>query len=201
MILRVSHVALTAALGLAAWTSIAAAAAPNVVEFGETLLLSGVVPSGEAGARVTVLARAYGRSGFTRIASVQTTTAGRWRYKARPRIHTTYRVEWQGIPSKVVVADVAPRLDLAVTDGVVLAKAAAARSFEGKYVVLQLRTPGAHWRAVRKLVLDSRSTARTRQALPRGRSDLRIVMPRNQAGPGYVGAVSSTFTFINQASG
>jgi hypothetical protein len=200
MMVRGGRMALVAALVLAVSTGIAAGAA-SVVEFGETLLLSGTVPSGGAGARVTVLERPFGKTRFTPIATVRTTGGGRWRYRVTPRIHTTYRAAWQGIPSRHIVADVAPRLDVDMTNGVVTAKATAARSFEGKYVVLQLRRPGTRWRAVRKLFLDERSTARARQKLPLGRSELRVLMPRDQASPGYVGSVSPTFTFINNRGG
>jgi hypothetical protein len=43
---------------------------------------------------------------------------------------------------------------------------------------------------LRKVQLDARSAARVVVALPKGVSDLRVTMSVNQAGAGFLGAIS-----------
>jgi hypothetical protein len=60
-------------------------------------------------------------------------------------------------------------------------------------VQLQRRT--AHgWSTIRHLSLSVRSRAEFRATLPKGHSTLRIAFSVNQAGAGYLGAISKTLS-------
>jgi hypothetical protein len=69
----------------------------------------------------------------------------------------------------------------------------AARSFAGKFVLVQrLASTGAT--TLRKVTLDSSSTATFKVRMHRGSSQLRGVMPTSQAAPGYIAGFSNVLT-------
>lgn len=177
--------------------AVAAAAADEAVLYGDTFLLSGTVEREGAGRLVIVLARPHGRAAYSEVGRVRTTAGGRWRYTARPLIRTLYRARIGRLQSTPVVVDVEPRIRLRLTRGRFAASVRAARSFSGKFVVLQRRTSGP-WRDLRRLVLDARS-ATTFTVAPRPtRTQIRLVMPGSQVGPGYVAARSPVFTLTGR---
>jgi hypothetical protein len=69
-----------------------------------------------------------------------------------------------------------------------LTSVTASRSLVGRTVVLQRRAR-ERWTFVRRAVLRRR-IQRVQARLPDGVSRLRIVMPRREAGPGYLAGVS-----------
>jgi hypothetical protein len=142
---------------------------------------------------VVVLARPHGRSAYREIGRVRTTAGGRWRYTARPLIRTFYRARIGTLQSTPVVVDVEPRIRLRLAGGRFTASVRAARSFSGKYILLQSRTRGP-WRTERRLVLGERSATVFTYGPVRNRTLLRLVMPASQVGPGYVAARSGVFT-------
>jgi hypothetical protein len=179
---------------------VAAAAAPaqdGAVLYGDTFLLSGSVDREGAGAVVVVLARPHGRAGYSEVARVRTTAGGRWRYTARPRIRTLYRARVGQLLSTPVAVDVEPRLTLRVSRGRFVATVRAGRSFARKFVVLQRRTSGP-WRDVRRLVLDPKSATSFTFGHSSTRTQIRLVMPPSQVGPGYVAARSRVITLLSR---
>jgi hypothetical protein len=185
--------AATAVLGLGAsaavGVAVAAAQAGGAVLYGDSFLLSGDVEQNGSRVVVVVLARPHGSGRFREVARVRTTSGGAWRYNARPAIRTIYRARAGDVLSDPVVVDVEPRIVLRGTRGRFTASVRAGRSFAGRFVVLQRRR-GGPWVGVRRLVLDRRSSTRFSYLPPVGRTEIRLLMPRSQVGPGYVAARS-----------
>jgi hypothetical protein len=163
------------------------------VLYGDSFLLSGAVEENGAGLVVVVLARPHGNGNFREVARVRTTSGGAWRYNARPAIRTVYRARVGRLLSEPVVVEVEPRIALRTSRGRFTASVRAARSLGGKFVVLQRRTSGA-WTNVRRLVLDSRASTSFAYSPPARRTEIRLLMPRSQVGPGYVAARSGIIT-------
>jgi hypothetical protein len=185
-----------AVAGLVA-AAIAQGQAEPPVLYGDTFVLSGTVENDGAGTVVVVLARPHGRAAYREVGRVRTTAGGRWRYIARPAIRTLYRARIGRLQSTPVAVDVEPRIRLRGSGGRFTASVRAARSFSGKFVLLQQRTRGP-WQNVRRLVLDDRSATTFTYANPTTRTQIRLSMPRSQVGPGYVAARSLVFTLLRR---
>jgi hypothetical protein len=187
--------------GLSTLGVVAVAAAQSsggAVLYGDTFLLSGSVEREGAGSVVIVLARPHGRAAYSEVGRVRTTAGGRWRYSARPSIRTLYRARIGRLQSTPVRVDVEPRIDLRGTRGRFTAKVRAARSFAGRFVVLQRRTSGTRWQYVRRLVLGEGSVASFTFGQSSTRTQIRLLMPSSQVGPGYVAARSPVFTLLGR---
>jgi hypothetical protein len=192
------RVALVALVAAAVGVPLAAGAVQPVV-YGKAITLSGQVPSQTAGEAVIVLARPYGQSKFHRVGATTTTRSGRWAYDARPAIQTTYIAAWGGTTTETVEVHVSPRLDLNLHGGVLTATARTVRSLRGRAVFVQLRRDTGTWRGVLRLVLDASSSAKSAFAAPHGRSELRLYMPKSEAGAGYEAGYSGVFVYSNGA--
>jgi hypothetical protein len=171
----------------------AAQSSDDAVLYGDTFVLSGSVERTGAGSVVIVLARPHGRPRYSEVDRVRTTAGGRWRYVARPAIRTVYRARIGRLLSTPVSVDVEPRISLRGDGGSFTARVRAARSFAGKYVLLQQRTAGP-WQSIRRLTLDEESTTSFTYEITPTRRQIRLFMPRSQVGPGYVAARSSVIT-------
>src|SRR6266581_4792527 len=163
-------------------------AKPTVV-FGGTDVLSGTVANKQAGEPVKVLAQAYGDATFLPLATVTTTTGGAWTYTATPQIQTAYEAQWTTSTSRSVSVKVRPALTLTKVSlsgahGTFSVKAAANRSFAGKFVLVQ-RLAASGVVQMKKVVLDSTSSATFTIRVQPGNSRLRAVMPTSQTEPGY----------------
>jgi hypothetical protein len=153
----------------------------------------------QAGQKVDVLGRQYGQAAFAPLATVDTATDGAWTYTASPTIQTAYEAKWLTATSRTVAVKVQPQLTLTkvsvsgVSSGTFSVKATANRSFAGKFVLVQrLAASGAT--QLKKVVLDSGSSATfTIRAQP-AHSRLRAVMPTSQTQPGYVATQSAVLT-------
>lgn len=170
-----------------------------VVTFGGSVTLSGSVDSHQPGQKVDVLGRQYGQATFAPLATVDTATDGAWTYTASPTIQTAYEAKWLTATSRTVSLKVQPQLTLTkvsvsgVSSGTFSVNATANRSFAGKFVLVQrLAASGAT--QLKKVVLDSGSSATfTIRAQP-VHSRLRAVMPTSQTQPGYVATQSAVLT-------
>jgi hypothetical protein len=195
-----------AVAGLA--TTVAGTAAPNkavtikasrpIVVYGAAVTLSGKVAMPQSGEKVDVLADPYGSEGVNLIASVDTTAGGRWTFDAKPTIQTTYAARWNGETSPTVGVKVRPAIKLVLGAisgrlGTFTTTATAARAFAGKFVLVQ-RLTSAGALIVKKVTLDSSSSATFRVRRHTGRSRVRVVMPTSQAAPGYVTGFSNVLT-------
>jgi hypothetical protein len=163
--------------------------------YGQSVVLSGVVPLQKQGEIVTVFAQPYGQGSPQLIATVATNAAGAWSFTVKPAVLTSYQASWQGGFSQPTVVGVRPVISLKrVGTTRFTTRVAAAHSFARRTVKVQRQTKAGTWVTVKQVRLGSRSSAVFRVALPRGTSHLRIAMSVNQAGAGYLAGFSRTIT-------
>jgi hypothetical protein len=164
---------------------------PSVV-FGNSVTLSGKVSDHKLGEKVEVLAEPSGESSFSTLTNVDTTARGQWTDEVKPTIETSYQAKWKSATSSTVTVKVRPLVTLTLVNlstGTFSTKARAARSFAGKFVLVQrLSSTGAT--TLMKVTLDASSSASFRVRLHHGRSRLRVVMPTSQTAPGYITGTS-----------
>ena len=168
---------------------------PSVV-YGGSVTLSGQVANHKAGETVDVLAEAFGATSFSSLGSVSTTAGGKWSDVVKPTIQTAYRATWMGTTSSTVTVKVRPLITLRLINlaaGRFSTKVTAARSFAGKFVLVQ-RLSSTGVATLKKVTLDAGSSATFRVRLHRGRSRLRVVMPTSQTAPGYITGMSKVLT-------
>jgi hypothetical protein len=168
---------------------------PSVV-YGGSVTLSGKVSNHKAGESVDVLAEAFGTSSFSSLGSVSTTAGGKWADVVKPTIQTSYRATWMGTTSSTVTVKVRPLITLSLMNlsaGRFSTKVVAARSFAGKFVLVQ-RLSSTGVATLKKVTLDAGSSATFRVRLHNGRSRLRVVMPTSQTAPGYITGMSKVLT-------
>ena len=168
---------------------------PSVV-YGGSVTLSGKVSASKAGETVDVLAEASGASSFSSLGSVSTTAGGKWTDVVKPTIETAYHATWKSATSATVTVKVRPLITLTLinlSSGRFSTKATAARSFAGKFVLVQ-RLSSTGMATLKKVTLDTSSSATFRVRLHQGRSRLRVVMPTSQTAPGYITGKSNVLT-------
>jgi hypothetical protein len=185
--------------------AVGAAAPPNavtiglsrpVVVYGGTVKLFGAVSNHKAGEKVTVLAEPLGQSSFTDLGTVDTVSGGNWSDLAKPTIRTSYEAEWKGLTSQSVTVKVRPLISLhlvGLASRTFSTTVTAARSFQGKFVLVQ-RLTSSGTLTLKKLTLDATSSATFHARLHLGRNRLRVVMPSSQTAPGYIAGYSKVLT-------
>ena len=120
---------------------------------------------------------------------------GAFSFVISPQILTTYQATWKGAFSVPTTVQVQPRLTLG-RSGAWLLHAYGGRSFAGRTVQLQrLNTLTGQWVTLAKVQLNSHSAARVVVTLPKGVSHLRVTMSVNQAGAGFLGAISDAIVW------
>lgn len=206
--MRKTVVALVTAGLLPLLTSIGTAAPPQTVTisasrpsvvFGKNVTLSGKVSNGKAGENVSVLAEPFGTTAFAALATVQTVSGGHWSELVKPTIETSYQAKWKSASSSTVSVKVRPLITLTLVSkatGSFSTKVTAARSFAGKYVLVQ-RLTSTGVITLKRVTLDANSTASFHVRLHHGRSRLRLVMPTSQTGPGYIAGISNVVTVLH----
>jgi plastocyanin len=163
----------------------------GIVVFGDTVTLSGVVSNHQPNEQVTIFYQPYGQPSPIQRTVLLTTTGGAYSFVVTPQILTTYQATWKGAFATPTTVQVQPRLTLG-RSGAWLLHAYGGRSFVGRSVQLQrLNTLTGQWVTLRKVQLDRRSSARVVVTLPKGVSHLRVTMSVNQAGAGFLGAIST----------
>ena len=188
---------------LLAITAAGTAAAPSVtisvsrpsVVYGGSVNLSGKIADSSAGQTVNVLAEPSGASSFTGLGSVTTTGGGHWTDAVKPTIETAYEATWMSSTSSTTVK-VRPLITLTLvnaSNGTFSTKVTAARSFAGKFVLVQ-RLSSTGVATLKKVTLDAASSATFRVRLHLGRNRLRVVMPTSQTAPGYITGMSKVLT-------
>jgi len=168
---------------------------PNVV-YGSSVTLSGKVSNSKAGETVDVLAEPFDATSFTVLGSVATTAGGHWADVVKPTITTSYEAKWESATSSTVTVKVRPLITLtlvSLSTGTFSTKVTAARSFAGKFVLVQLLSSSGV-ATLKKVILDASSSATFRVRLRQRRSRLRLVMPTSQTAPGYITAMSKVLT-------
>ncbi|HTE83965.1 MAG TPA: hypothetical protein VK821_04470 [Dehalococcoidia bacterium] len=168
---------------------------PSVV-FGSSVTLSGKASNHKVGEKVEVLAEPSGATSFSTLTSVDTTAGGQWTDVVKPTIETSYQAKWKSAKSSVATVKVRPLITLTLVNlstGTFSTKVAAARSFAGKFVLVQ-RVSSTGITTLKKVTLDTSSSATFHVRLHHGRSRLRVVMPTSQTAPGYITGTSKVLT-------
>ena len=166
-----------------------------IVTYGTQATLTGVVSNHLAGEQVTIYYQPYPQPNPIQRAVVLTTTGGTFSVIVAPQILTTYQAVWKGAYATPTSIEVVPKLTLGRNNGWII-HVAGGRSFAGRAVQFQ-RLNGAtgQWVTLKKVLLNSRSSARVLYRLPKGVNHLRVTMSVNQAGAGFLGAISPTVTY------
>ena len=171
-----------------------AVSAPIVV-YGTQATLSGVISTHEAGQPVTIYYQPYPQPNLIQRATVLTAPGGVYSFIIEPQVLTSYEAAWKGAFATPTTVQVQPKLTLGRNNGWII-HAAGGRSFAGRAVQFQrLNSLTGQWVTLKKVLLNSRSSARVIYALPKGTNHLRVTMSVNQAGAGFLGAISPTVTW------
>jgi plastocyanin len=171
------------------------AATESIVTYGTKVTLSGVVSSHLAGEQVTIYYQPYPQPNLIQRATLLTATGGTFSFIVEPQILTTYEATWKGAYATPTSIEVAPHLSLGRNNGWIL-HASGGHSFAGRSVQFQrLNGQTGQWVTLRKVMLNAKSSARVLIRLPKGLNRLRVTMSVNQAGAGFLGAISTTVTY------
>jgi hypothetical protein len=201
-----ANVVFIAALAATLLVVAAAGAAPPAVTislsrpavvYGGSVTLSGKVSDSKAGESVQVMAEPSPATSFSPLGSPVTTTAGgHWTDVVKPTIQTAYQATWKSATSSTVTVRVWPLITLTLdklSTGTFSTKVTGARSFAGKFVLVQ-RLSSTGVATLKKVTLDASSSATFRVRLHHGRNRLRVVMPTSQTMPGYITGMSKVLT-------
>jgi len=183
--------------------SLALDTSQSVVAYGGSVTLTGSVANGEAGESVTITEHrvpAVGGLQVQTVTTVQTAADGSFSADVHPLIHTLYRASTGQTASNTVSVQVRPRLIL-TRIGVhrFLARVIAARSFVGRYGLLQRWNARLHyWTSVRRVFFTRALTITSPTVVSRAtfrarfhRAKIRVLIPRSQTAPGYLLAFSN----------
>jgi plastocyanin len=171
-----------------------AASAP-IVTYGTQATLTGVVSNHRAGEQVTIYYQPYPQPNMIQRATLLTTTGGAFSFIVEPQILTTYEATWKGAYATPTSIEVTPKLTLGRNNGWII-HVSGGRSFAGRAVQFQRLNPATgQWVTLKKPLLNSKSSARVLYHLPKGMNHLRVTLSVNQAGAGFLGAISTTVAY------
>ena len=168
---------------------------PEIVVYGGTVTLFGVLSSQQIGENVDILAQACGQAAATKVTTVQTATGGTFTAVVTPRKNTVYTVKVKNTTSTAVLEKVRPRLRLRkVAPHRYSLRVFASESFAGKYATFQ-RYNGTlqRWVTVKRVLLRANSTgiaptvisSVTFRSSLSARLKIRVVLPQLQVGSCY----------------
>jgi plastocyanin len=171
-----------------------------IIKYGTQITLTGTVSSKKAGETVTIAALPADQTTKQVVATLQTGSGGTFSWNVVPQIGTQYQAQWKNRSESSVFIQVMPLIKLpAAVRGYfhfyVTAAGSADGRFAGHYVFLQRWSPlQARWLSYRKLVLGKRSGRifPTTYAPRHARTSLRIFLPQDQAGTGYLETTSGS---------
>lgn len=168
------------------------AASRTTVIYGQSVTLSGQLTSRQSGETVEVWAQQFGQNAPQKLTQVVSTDNGNWTVVVKPAIQTAYQVRVRAATSQSVTIKVKPKVTLGYSTVTKLftVRALAASSFAGKVITFQRRSSLGQWVSVKRLTLNSTSTARFTATLPKGRTAVRAILPATQTLPGYLAGVS-----------
>jgi plastocyanin len=173
------------------------AASSQYVVYGDKVTLSGVVSNHKGGETVTIYYQPYPQPNLIQRVTLLTAADGSYSFIVAPAIATSYQASWKGAYATPTSVQVQPKLTLGRNNGWII-HAAAGVSFAGRSVQLQrLNRITGQWVTLRKVMLNSKSSARVllNPKLPKGLNELRVTMSVNQAGSGFLGAISTTVMY------
>jgi plastocyanin len=164
-------------------------ASASTIVYGNSTTLSGTVTNQLTNEPVSLASQPYGK-GTQSIATAMTSANGAFSFPISPTIGTTYQAHWRTADSPNVSVSVAPRVGFGHSGAFYIAKVTSDIGYSGHFVWVQRKAPYGSFRNVKRIYLGSASRAVFRVHIPRGRSILRVVLPADQAGPGYVAGLS-----------
>jgi plastocyanin len=171
------------------------AASSQYVVFGDKVTLSGTVSSHKGGESVTIYYQPYPQPNLIQRVTLLTAADGTFSFIVSPQIATSYQAAWKGAYATPTSIQVQPKLTLGRNNGWII-HAAAGVSFQGKAVQFQrYNTSTGQWVTLKKVILNSKSSAKVLYKLPKGLNQLRLTMSVNQAGAGFLGAISPTVKY------
>lgn len=171
------------------------AASSQYIVYGDKATLSGVVSNHKGGEAVTIYYQPYPQPNLIQRATVLTAADGTFSFIVSPQIATGYQATWKGAYATPTSIQVQPKVTLGRNNGWII-HAAAGVSFAGKAVQFQrLNTLTGQWVTIKKVILNSKSSSKVVYRLPKGLNQLRVTMSVNQAGSGFLGAISPTVKY------
>jgi plastocyanin len=171
------------------------AASSQYVVYGDKVTLSGVVSNHKGGEPVTIYYQPYPQANLISRATVLTAADGSYNFIVSPRIATSYQATWKGAYATPTSIQVQPKVTLGRNNGWII-HAAAGVSFNGKAVQFQrLNALTGQWVTLKKVILNAKSSAKVLYKMPKGMNQLRVTMSVNQAGAGFLGAISPTVKY------
>jgi plastocyanin len=181
--------------------SLTIGASSQIVTYGGTTLLRGMLVNGAAGTTVNVIANPQAGRTTRSVLNVPTAADGAFSLRVRPLVQTVYVATAASASSRALVVNVRPRLRLAVSHRLGVLRVSAARGFVRRVAFVQVWRARVHVWATAQRVRLMRSavglsptvvtTASFRLHLRHGLR-VRVLMPRSQTTPGYVYGVSNT---------
>jgi plastocyanin len=164
-------------------------AGATTLVYGDSTTISGTVSNQLTNEPVTLTSQPYGK-GTQSIATATTQANGTFSFGVSPTIQTSYQAHWRTTSSPSVSVNVAPRVGFGQSGRLYVAKITSDVGYGGHYVWVQRKAPYGSFRNVKKIYLGANSRAVFRVTIPKGRSILRLVLPADQTGLGYVQGLS-----------
>jgi hypothetical protein len=153
------------------------------------------VSSHKGGESVTIYYQPYPQPNLIQRATLLTAADGTFSFIVSPQIATSYQAAWKGAYATPTSIQVQPKVTLGRNNGWII-HAAAGVSFHGKAVQFQrYNMSTGQWVTLKKVILNSKSSAKLLYKLPKGLNQLRVTMSVNQAGAGFLGAISPTVKY------
>lgn len=163
-----------------------------IIVYGTPITLTVQVSAKRVGEPVTVDATPYGGATST-IATLSSDANGIATTTVTPQLYTTYVARWKSATSGSVLVQVRPKLSLMpYSDGRFIARVTGPRSFAGRFIYLQRRSPFGQWVTVAKYKLGSKSGRIFSIARRSTRATYRVYITVNQAGVGLLDGWSGT---------
>jgi plastocyanin len=164
-------------------------AGATTVVYGNSTTVAGAVTNQLTNEPVNLTSQPYGK-GTQSIATQTTQANGAFSFGVSPTIQTSYQAHWRTSASPSVTVNVAPRVGFGQSGRLYVAKVSSDIGYAGHFVWVQRKAPYGSFRNVKRIYLGSASRAVFRVTIPKGRSILRLVLPADQAGLGYVSGLS-----------
>jgi plastocyanin len=164
-------------------------AGASTIVYGNSTTISGAVTNQLTNEPVVLSSQPYGK-GTQSIATTTTAANGTFSFPVSPTIQTSYQAHWRTTASPSVSVNVAPRVGFGQSGRLYTAKVTSDIGYAGHFVWVQRKAPYGSFRNVKRIYLGAASRAVFRVTIPKGRSILRLVLPADQAGPGYVQGLS-----------
>jgi plastocyanin len=181
--------------------TVSLAGAPQALAYGGKVTLTGALSTHTVGASIDVMAQQCGQAAATKVATVQTATAGAFTAVVQPFANTTYTAKSKAATSSPVAVKVKPQLRLArVAAHRYSIRVVAAETMAGKYSAFQRYNAAlSRWVTLKQVVLRASSTAAApavassatfRSAVKAGLK-VRALITQAQVGTCYLAGVSN----------